>query len=46
MGGPAPDSEDSWASRSSAGPCGRVGAGCRAVSGAASMGRGGKGGLL
>lgn len=41
-----PDSEDSWASRSSAGPCGRVGAGCRAVSGAASMGRGGKGGLL
>lgn len=44
--GPAPDSEESCASRSSAGPCGRCGAGCRAVSGAANMERGGRGGLL
>lgn len=44
--GPALDSEDSCASRSSVGPCGRRGAGCRALRGADSMERGGRGGLL
>lgn len=44
--GPVPVSEVRCARRSSAGRCGSEGTGCRAVSGGASMGMGGRGSLL